>query len=140
MSLGLIFSRHYLPHDADHVRQGENTNKSPRQMLETLMPGHKFEVVPRIHDVNWGIQQTRDAFPEYWFDEEHCKNGIIHLENYRKSWSDRLGCWSDEPHKGGGHSEAADALRQHAQALAGGMIQPPGRSVKRRSVGSWRTA
>ncbi|HEX5362349.1 MAG TPA: terminase [Fluviicoccus sp.] len=139
-SLGLVFSKHYLPHDADHVRQGQSTNKSPRQMLEELLPGHRFETVPRIQDVNWGINQTRDAFPTYYFDEEHCKDGLIHIESYRKKWNERQGCWSDEPDKAGGHSEAADALRQHGQALAGGMIYAGAAPTTRRRSGSWRTA
>lgn len=139
LGLGLVFSKHYLPHDADHVRQGQSVNKSPRQMLEDLMPGHRFEIVPRIQDVNWGINQTRDAFPTYYFDEEQCKAGLIHIESYRKKWNERQGCWSDEPDKAGGHSEAADALRQHGQALAGSMIHT-GTSMKRKRSGSWRTA
>lgn len=138
MSLGLMFDGHYLPHDADHVRQGETTNKSPRQMLEDLMPGHRFEIVPRIEDVNWGIQQTRDAFPTYWFDEEHCKAGLAHIESYRKKWNERQGCWSDVPDKAGGHSEAADALRQHGQALAGGIIYS-GATTWKRKKSNWRT-
>ena len=140
MELGLVFAKHYLPHDADHVRQGQNANKSPKQMLEELMPGQRFEIVPRIQDVNWGIQQTRDAFPTYYFDEEHCKDGLIHIESYRKKWNERLATWSDEPDKAGGHSEAADALRQHGQALAGGMIYAGTNAPMRRRSGSWRTA
>lgn len=138
-TLGLVFAKHYLPHDADHVRQGQSVNKSPKQMLEELMPGHRFEIVPRIQDVNWGIQQTRDAFPTYYFDEEHCKEGLAHIENYRKKWNQQQACWSDEPDKAGGHSEAADALRQHGQALAGSMIHT-GTSMKRKRSGSWRTS
>lgn len=138
MSLGLMFGAHYLPHDADHVRQGQTTNKSPRQMLEELMPGHRFEIVPRIEDVNWGIAQTRDAFPTYWIDEEHCKDGLAHIESYRKKWNDRQGCWSDVPDKAGGHSEAADALRQHGQALAGGLIYS-GATTWKRKKSNWRT-
>lgn len=142
--LGLIFDKHYLPHDADHVRQGLHSNKSPRQMLEELMPGHRFEVVERIQDVNWGIQQTRDAFQLIWFDEEHCKTGIDHLDAYRKKWSQRQQCWSDEPDKAGGHSEAADALRQFGQAYASGIVQSYQTSVSRSrsKVGkrSWRAA
>ncbi|MDO8415498.1 MAG: terminase [Agitococcus sp.] len=114
-SLGVVFHKHYLPHDADHIRQGKNRNESPRQMLEDLMPGHQFETVDRVQDINWGIQKTRDSFASYWFDEENCKDGIVHLESYKKIWSTRQARWSDEPDKSGGHSEAADALRQHAQ-------------------------
>lgn len=137
-SLGLVWDRMYLPHDADHVRQGEVINKSPRQMLEALMPGVRFEVVPRIEDVNWGIQQTRDFFPLLWFDEERCKDGLIHIEAYRRKWNDRQACWSSEPDKTGGHSEAADALRQLAQAYAGGLININRGPTKRPKPRSWR--
>lgn len=134
-SLGVIFRRHYLPHDADHIRQGGTANKSPKQMLEELLPGATFEVVPRIQDVNWGIQSTRDKFPTYYFDETHCKAGIIHVESYKKKWNLRLGCWDSEPSKEGGHSEAADALRQHAQ----GYSQSLAATKPKASRGSWRT-
>lgn len=139
-SLGLVFDRHYLPHDADHVRQGQTTNKSPRQMLEELMPGHRFEIVPRVQDINWGIQQVRDVFPLLWFDETECKAGIVHLENYKKRWNERHGCWSDEPDKAGGHSEAADALRQFAQAYAGGLINVRRTTKRRTTPPNWRVS
>lgn len=135
-SLGLIWRRHYLPHDADHVRQGQAVNKSPKQMLEELLPGASFEIVPRIQDVNWGIQQTRDKFPTYYFDETHCKDGIIHVESYKKKWNMRLGCWDSEPSKEGGHSEAADALRQHAQGYSHQSTAAP--SQRRKKTQSWR--
>jgi len=119
---GLTWATMYLPHDADHKRQGQHNNKSPKEMLEELMPGVVFEVVPRIDDVNWGIQQTRDVFPMLYFDETECADGIKHLENYRKKWNSQQVRWSDEPDKTGGHSESADALRQFAQAYTAGMI------------------
>lgn len=135
--LGVIFNKHYLPHDADHVRQGKTRNESPRQMLEQLLPGHKFVTVDRIQDINWGIQQARDSFADCWFDETHCKDGLIHLESYRKKWNDRQACWSDEPDKAGGHSEAADAFRQFAQGYE---ADKPSFMQKRRRTGNWRTA
>lgn len=139
-SLGLVWDTMYLPHDADHVRQGATINKSPRQMLEDLMPGVRFETVPRIEDINWGIQQTRDVFPLLWFDEEHCKEGLIHIENYRRKWNERQACWSNVPDKTGGHSEAADALRQFAQAYAGGLINVSRAPSRRRRTTNWRVA
>ena len=120
--LGLTWATMFLPHDADHKRQGQHNNKSPKEMLEELMPGVVFEIVPRIDDINWGIQQTRDVFPMLYFDETECKEGIGHLDAYKKKWNDRMACWSSDPDKTGGHSEAADALRQFAQAYAGQMI------------------
>lgn len=128
--LGLTWAVMYLPHDADHVRQGQEVNKSPKQMLEELMPGVRFDIVPRIGDVNWGIQQTRDVFPMLYFDKTECKDGIVHIEHYRRKWNERQACWSNEPDKAGGHSEASDALRQFAQAYTAGLINV--------STGGWR--
>jgi hypothetical protein len=138
--LGVTWDTMFLPHDADHIRQGQNANKSPKQMLEELMPGVRFHIVPRIEEVNWGIQQTRNVFPMLWFDESHCKEGIAHLESYRKRWNERQAVWSDSPDKAGGHSEAADALRQFAQAYTAGLIninKGPSLSTIRKHK-SWR--
>lgn len=132
--LGLTFDKHYLPHDATHERQGQRDNKSPQQMLEELMPGHRFEIVPRIEDVNWGIQQTRDIFPMLVFDETECKEGLIHLEAYKKKWSPQLKTWSDSPDKAGGHSEAADGLRQLGQAYANGQLNAAKPRKKRKHL------
>lgn len=139
-SLGVVFGTHNLPHDADHVRQGQNRNISPRQMLEELMPGQRFVTVDRIQDVNWGIQQTRDIFPTLVFDETHCKAGLAHIAAYRKKWNDRMGCWSDEPDKTGGHSEAADALRQLGQTSHSDAKRDAGKNFmqKRRGSANWR--
>lgn len=121
-SLGLIWETMYLPHDADHVRQGQLVNKSPKNMLKDLMPGVKWVVVPVIPDINWGIQQTRDVFPFLFFDETNCKEGIKHLELYKKKWDERTETWNKQPDKAGGHSEAADSLRQFAQAYTGNLM------------------
>ncbi len=136
--LGVIFGTHHLPHDADHVRQGQSRNISPREMLEELMPGQRFATVDRIQDVNWGIQQTRDIFPTLVFDEPHCKAGLIHIAAYRKKWNDRMGCWSDEPDKAGGHSEAADALRQLGQTAHADAKREAGSGTQKRRLANWR--
>jgi hypothetical protein len=46
------------------------------------------------------------------------KEGIAHLEGYRKTWNEKGGYWQDNvPNKSNGHSEAADALRQFGQSV-----------------------
>lgn len=135
--LGYVFGTHYLPHDADHVRQGTHANKSPKQMLEELWPGQRFEIVERIDDVNTGIQQARNVFGSCWFDDTHCAAGIVHLERYRKQWNKTLKTWSREP-RHDIHSEAADAFRQFAQAVANGGLYSGGNY--KRKTSSWRTA
>ena len=115
---GYIYEEMFLPHDASHERQGKSSNKSPQAMLQELMPGLRWTIVPRIADINWGIQQTRDVFPQLWFDAENCEAGIEHIKSYRRKWSENEKRWLSKPDKTEGHSEAADALRQLGQAIA----------------------
>ena len=119
-SLDLVFNDMYLPHDADHKRQGQTSNKSPKQMLKELMPSASWRVVPRIQDILWGIQQVSDCFPYIYIDEVKCAAGLEHLKAYRRKWSNSESRWTSIPDKSEGHSEAADALRQMAQAFAAG--------------------
>lgn len=130
---GWVWGRHYLPHDGAHVRQGESENISPQQMLERLGL-RNIEIVDRVTELQHGIQQTRDAFSNYWFDEAGCKEGLAHLQMYRKAWNARLQCWAERPQKDG-HTEAADALRQHAQGYR--QVSAPAASRRTRN---WRTA
>jgi len=136
--LGLPFSKHFLPHDAEHVRQGQSVNRSPREMLEELWPGQRFEIVPRINDLTWGISQTRDIFPRLYFHRANTKLGVAHLDGYSKKWNTRTGTWSNEPEKLDGNSEAADALRQLGQASAAGSLNVRLPAKKKRPV-SWKT-
>ena len=86
---------------------------SPREMLEEIAPGWRFEIVPRVDDVLHGIERTRAMFSQFWFDEEGCREGLAHLSLYRKEWNERLGVWSEKPLHDSA-SESADALRQLA--------------------------
>lgn len=112
--LGYVFGNHYLPHDANHVRQGEKTNLTPKQMLENLGL-RNILIVPRIPEKIQAINKLRQAFKNFWFDEEACKEGIVHLDEYKEKWSETNQCFTGQPDKLGGHSEAADALMQYAQ-------------------------
>ena len=115
--LGYVWGVHRLPHDANHKRQQGVVVESPLEMLEKLGLGGQWEVVPVVDDVGHGIQMTRDAFSECWFDEVGTREGLAHLAAYRKTWNDRLGCWSNTP-RHDIHSEAADAFRQFGQSKA----------------------
>ena len=82
-------------------------------MLENL--GLKnIEVVPRVGELSHGIQATRDSFNTCWFDEVACKEGIIHLDSYRKKWNNTTGRFMDQPVHDV-HSECSDAFRQFGQ-------------------------
>lgn len=139
--LGLPFGRHYLPHEADHKRMGEtpDTNRSLKEMLENLMPGQRFEVVPRITNLTAGIQATRNVFSSCWFDEGKCSQGLKRLGNYRKKWDKTRGCWSDQ-HEHDDNSHGSDAFRQFGQAADAGTAfmtaiaapRPPGAGAFKR--------
>ena len=131
---GCVWGRHYLPHDGAHERQGEVNNASPRTMLENLGL-RNVEIVPRIQEIQHGIQATRNFMSSVMIDEEGCKEGIIHLDSYRKSWNDRLGCFNDTPLHDV-HSEAADGFRQAAQTFVNNShTVSSGKRPKRRNKG-----
>lgn len=109
---GIVYGTHYLPHDADsHSLQ---TGKTAKQILQELLPGHRFEVLPRTPNVVIGIQQTRAAFPHVWMDREGCADGIAALDAYRKRWNRRVEAWMDEPEHDR-FSNYADAFRQFGE-------------------------
>ncbi|MFB0692973.1 hypothetical protein ACA106_20825 [Agrobacterium pusense] len=111
---GYVFGHHFLPHDGEHRRQGAIIIETPREMLEGLGI-RNIHIVPRTPDLmNIGIPALREDFANYRFDATKCKQGLIHLEGYRKAWNEKQGVWSDTPQKNG-HQHAADAIRQKAQ-------------------------
>lgn len=111
---GYVWGTHYLPHDGNHVKQGQDVSLAPVQMLENL--GLKnIEIVERVSELQHGIQKTRDIFGQCWFDATACAKGLVHVESYKKTFNSRTQQFTDVPVKHDGHSEAADAFRQFAQ-------------------------
>lgn len=139
---GYVFDTHYLPHDATHERLSD-FNKSTLQMLQDLMPGERFVVVPRISYLMDGIQQTRACMRNYYFDQTNCKLGIDRLDGYKKRWNNAESRYVDQPDKSNGCSEGADALRQHAQAKMAGLIvsstKVAGSDYEEDNDNDWRT-
>lgn len=116
---GYTFGTHYLPHDAEAVRLGAtlDSTKSWRAMLEDLMPGHTFLIVPRVQDVMLGINQTRNVFAGAWMDEDGCGDLIAALENHRREWDDKMQVFRDTILKDW-TSHYSDAFRQYGQSRA----------------------
>ena len=136
-AMGYVWGTHYLPHDAAHKRQQGHKVASPEDELRGLGIGGDWTIVPVVDEVIHGIQKTRDCFGSYFFDEEKCALGIAHLGNYKKTWDKARGAWKiHTPSKIDGHSEAADAIRQHAQ----GYEAPRLIEGKTKSKRNWRTS
>lgn len=119
---GYVYGGHFLPHDANHKRLSD-FNRSTKEMLQQLLPGHPFFVVPVISQLMTGIFQARKHLKTAWFDLDGTAKGIERLTNYKKKWSSADARFLDDtPDKSNGCSEAADAFRQYAQAKELGML------------------
>jgi hypothetical protein len=117
LARGYVYGIHYLPHDASYERLTQDTEgaKTFQAMLETLLPGHRFEIVPRVLDVTVGINQTRMKMGgNVFIDETECADGIAALDNYRKKYNEKLDAYMDQPLHDR-YSNYADAFRQWGQ-------------------------
>jgi hypothetical protein len=110
---GYRFGRHYLPHDADNKNLERNESRVDR-LVELGMDDSAIVVVERIEDLQVGIELTRKVLPNCWFDKERCDVGLKRLEEYRKTWDEKLATFHDHPAKTDARN-GADAFRQFAQ-------------------------
>jgi hypothetical protein len=114
-SLDYIWNKHFLPHDAEHRKQGKDQNQTAVEILEELGLDN-IEAVPPCLNLDIGIDQTKKHFPSFWIDEELCAEGIKRIDGYKRKHDPTNGTWRNEPNKYDGNSEGADALRQLGQA------------------------
>lgn len=109
------YGNYFAPHD---IAARELTHGLTRKE-KALQLGINFVQLPRL-GVDDGIQAARSLFHRCWFDESKCARGILCLENYRKKWNDKLGCFSTTPlHDWASHG--ADSFRYAAIAISGDM-------------------
>lgn len=134
LSIGFNLSgTHYLPHDA--ANKSLQTGKSAQQILEELLPGLRFTIVPRIEQVLTGINETRLAMGgNIYMDEAECADGIAAMDNYRKKYHEKLDAFTDEPLHDR-YSNYADAFRQWGQTFAE-IIRPSTGRPRRRASGA----
>lgn len=118
---GYTYSEHWGPHDIDNREFGSD-GKTRRELaregyeIDGQKYSIKFSVVPKL-GVDDGIDQAREILPRCAFDESRCELGVSCLENYRKEWDDKRGCWKDKPlHDWSSHG--ADAFRYFAVAMS----------------------
>ncbi|MGY2320417.1 terminase [Pseudomonas azotoformans] len=114
------YGDHWGPHDIDNREFGSD-GKTRREIaregyeIDGQKYSLKFSVVPKI-GTDEGIEHVREILPNCAFDESKCELGISCLENYRKEWDDKRGCWKDKPlHDWSSHG--ADAFRYFAVSM-----------------------
>lgn len=116
---GYSYDKHYGPHDLNNKEFGSDAKSradiaSEGYEIDGQVYRIRFSVLPR-GGIDDGIEQAREVLPRCVFDEVKCVEGISHLENYRKEWDDKRGCWKDRPlHDHTSHG--ADAFRYLANS------------------------
>jgi hypothetical protein len=134
---GFVFGEHYFPHD---VNNGEISNGKSR--FDTLVSlGIQPVAVPRVHNINDGINAVRRMLAGSLIDPARCERGLKCLRNYRKEWDEDRATFRDRPfHNWASHG--ADALRNFAQGFVEPEIGAPRDRYRsrQRSGGSWESA
>jgi len=107
-----LYGEHFLPHDGEVINLGTG-NRSRKTILEEagVKPIH---IVPRIANLNEGIELTRTSFASCWFDKERCEQGLSALANYQYVYDDKYDTFRQTPLHNWA-SNGADAFRQFAQ-------------------------
>jgi phage terminase large subunit len=119
-----VYDTIWLPPDARAKELG--TGKSVEEIIRAA--GFRVQIVRGL-TVEDGINAVRTQFPNLWFDETRCADGINHLRRYRYEVDDN-GAFSNRPvHDEASH--AGDALRYsiiamtETRAAFHGSLEPP---------------
>ncbi len=92
---GYNYSRHWMPHDADHhMLTVVATTRKEQAESAGIRP---VEVLPRIDDELSGIDASRSYLPQVFIDTERCARLVACLDNYRKEWDEKLSTWKSRP-------------------------------------------
>ena len=134
---GFTFGVHFFPHD---VNTSELSNGKSR--FDTLVGlGITPLPVPRVRDINDGINAVRRLLSRAVIDPVRCERGLKALRNYRREWDEERGTFRDRPlHNWASHG--ADAFRTFAQGFVERAVVAP-RGRYRRGAGpggSWESA
>lgn len=108
-SWGYVIGQIFLPHDAKAKRLG--SHRSIEEMVRSA--GFKVRVLPKLSVVD-GVNAARTIFPNCYFDEVGCEDGLYALRHYRYRVKD--GQLSNEPLHDWA-SDGADAWRYLAQGF-----------------------
>ena len=103
------FGHCILPHDADH-----HNIRSPLTISQIFKNNNLRCTVLPPSSITAGIEATKLLLKSLKFDEEHTKQGILHLEKYAYKLVHDKGIDRSKPDQSSPHADAADALRMMA--------------------------
>jgi phage terminase large subunit len=108
---GYVYGTMFMPHDAESEHL--SADKTPAGLARAA--GFQVRVLPRT-PINIGIDAARTLFPNAWFDQQKCADGIHALRHYKYDVDPDSGQFSRQPLHDE-HSHAADAFRYLAIAF-----------------------
>lgn len=115
---GYAYDTHFLPHDAEHRRKGQQVITIAGELedsLERYKVTGSIEVLPKTASVQTGITAVRKMMVRCRFDHQSCAEGINHLELYHRKYDKRRKTFLKDPNHDE-HSHAADAFRMVAES------------------------
>lgn len=121
-----VYGIDWLPHDAQ-AQSLSGAGRTIEQMLRAL--GRTVNVLPRASIID-GLNAVRTIFPNCWFDEARCADGLQALRHYRYEVDPETGRFGKMPlHDEASH--AADAFRGLAMSLTAKsrVVQKPAQRV-----------
>lgn len=127
-----VYGKHYLPHDVEHKILGMNLTRREQLEAHGIRP---VIVVPRIGEIDEGINMARNLFSSCWFDEDRCAEGLDKLAAYKYEYDAKHDTFRKFPaHNYASH--CADAFRTFAQGFAPdrgweSQVNPSGMSPRR---------
>lgn len=83
----------YFPHDGN--TRSVQTGKTPQQLMREY--GFETEIIARPQVKKNGIEASRQAFANCYFDEKKCAKGIDALRQYHKEYDDDNGVFKTMP-------------------------------------------
>lgn len=112
-SRGYVYGTMHLPHDARAKRLG--SKRTIEEMIRQA--GYRVNIVPKL-SISDGINAARLMFPNCWFDDSSCTDGLNTLRHYRYRVLEGSQLSNEPIHDWA--SDGADAFRYMAIALKSG--------------------
>jgi hypothetical protein len=111
-SKNYLYEKHFLPHDAASREKG--SGKSFADYAREA--GLKVDIIPRQMNEMFGIECLRNNLNRFYFDYQKCEKGLKALENFRKEWNEKLGCYRERSYHDWA-SHGAKAMIYGAEAI-----------------------
>lgn len=128
------YERHYMPFDS--ASKSAATGKGYVDYAREM--GLKVTVLERMKNELFGIELLRVTLPKMFFDENKTAMGIKAVENFRKEWNDKLGCYRERSlHDWASHGSKAliYAAQATAQSSTSGLSAQEWKRIRNEFIG-----